>query len=81
LLVWYEQETPTLKRQKLGLGLASRTKPTKAAVGNILSKIYSSRVELSNKKKFMENECLEQKLQLIEYEVFPPTLMRRNLPD
>jgi hypothetical protein len=25
LLVWYEQETPTLKRQKLGLWIASRT--------------------------------------------------------
>jgi hypothetical protein len=32
LLVWYEQETPTLKRQKLWLEVASRTKPTKAAV-------------------------------------------------
>jgi hypothetical protein len=66
LLVWYEQETPTLKRQKLGLGLASRTKPTKAAEGNILPKIHSLRVELSNKKRFMENESLEQKLQLIQ---------------
>jgi hypothetical protein len=35
-------------------------------------KIYSSRVGLSNKKEFMENECLEQKLQLTA--LIPPPL-------
>jgi hypothetical protein len=39
-------------------------------VGNVLPKIYSSRVGLSNKKEFVENEFLEQKLQLRR--VYPP---------
>jgi hypothetical protein len=59
------------KRHKLGLWFASRSKPTKAAVGNVLPKIYSSRAGLSNKKEFMENECLEQKLQLTGL-IYPP---------
>jgi hypothetical protein len=54
LLVWYEQEISTLKRQKLVLGSASRTNSTKAVVGYALPKINSSRVGLSN-KKFTEN--------------------------
>jgi hypothetical protein len=74
LLVWYEQETTTLKRQKLGLWLASRTKLTKAAVGNVLPKNvqFEGGAFQKKEKRFMENECLEQKLQLIQYEVFHP---------
>ena len=65
-------KTPTLKMTKFRVRLASRTKPTKAAMENIFPKINSSSVELSNKKKFMENGLLEQKLQLTQYEVFHP---------
>jgi hypothetical protein len=80
MCVWYGGKTPTLKRQKLWSGLASRTEPTEVAVGNILPKIDSSMVGLSNKKSLMENECLEQKLQLIQYEVFHPQQILLKLP-
>jgi hypothetical protein len=63
---------PNPKKTKLGLGLASRTKPTKAGVGKVLPNINSTRVELYNKKSLRKKESPEQELQLIQYEVFYP---------
>jgi len=52
------------------VGFIARTKPTKMFVNYFWVVLRTSDHGLSNKKKFMEKESVEQKLQLIQYVVF-----------
>ena len=53
--------------------------PTNAVVRKFLPKINGPKVGLSNKNKVCEKHSIEQKVQLIQYVVFPKNFI--NVPD
>ena len=61
---------PKSSKKILGLGLASRTKPTKPAVNLFWQISVGSNVNRFNKKTFVEKESLKQKLQVFHDSVF-----------
>jgi hypothetical protein len=66
-------------KTKLGLWLFARTKSTNVAFAKTFSKIPRSSIDLSNKKKFLKNDAVKQKLQLMQFVVFPADIVRANV--
>jgi hypothetical protein len=73
LLVWYEQETPTLKvtKSRVRVSFSYQTKEGWCGKYFAKNKQFNDRA-FQQRKQFMKNRLLEQKLQLFQYEVFHP---------